>query len=110
MRAVEDNYLALGWHLLFYAPEKIMRRFFGGGNFKTDDPGSLRVHGTQNVGDSATFTGGIQTLQADEEGPFAFCNRLFWSWRMDSLHFLSLLLTDFSDLYPAVKSGSILFN
>ena len=71
MRAVENDDLALLRHLLFDAPQEVMRGFLLRRDFEAVDPRPLGVHRTEDVIDGAILSGGIQRLQTDEQRAFA---------------------------------------
>ena len=55
-----------------YAPKVIMSQFLGGGSLETVNAAALRIHGAQNMAYGAVLTGGIHSLQHDEERPLIF--------------------------------------
>ena len=68
--AIEDDNLAFLRRLLLDAPKEIMLRFLFRGRFESMDARALGVHRGEDVIDGSVLAGGIQRLQADQQGAF----------------------------------------
>ena len=90
VRAIEDNDLACLRRLLLDTPEEVMLCLLLRRCFESMNPRTLRVHRAQDVIDGSVFAGGIQCLQADEQGSLVLSVKKILQFPQLPVEFLNL--------------------
>jgi hypothetical protein len=91
VRTIEDDDLAVLWHLLLDAPEEVMLGLLCGGRFESMDARALRVHGAKHVVDGSVLAGGIQRLQANQQAALVLSVEKILQFTQFPVEFFDLL-------------------
>jgi hypothetical protein len=67
VRAIENHHLAVAWRVAVRTPEKVVGHFLLGRLLEWKNECPLRIEAGEEMPDGAVLSGGVETLQHDEQ-------------------------------------------